>query len=67
MLRLMYGIGFISMSSADTEYLLWSGAIREQSTRDTEYILVAIAVIGVFKLEEPAQGILRLMDKQNGL
>ena len=60
----MYGIGFISMSSADTEYLLWSGAIREQSTR---VILVAIAVIGVIKLEEPAQGILRLMDKQNGL
>ena len=64
MLQLMYGIGFTSMSSADTEYLLWSGAIREQSTR---VILVAIAVIGVFKLEEPAQGILRLMDKQNGL
>ena len=59
----MSGIGFISMSSADTEYLLWSGAIREQSTR---VILVAIAVIGVFKLEELAQGI-RLMDKQNGL
>ena len=60
----MSGIGFISMSSADTEYLLWSGAIREQSTR---VILVAIAVIGVFKLEEPAQGTHKPMDKLNAL
>ena len=56
----MSGIGFISMSSADTEYPLWSGAIREQSTR---VILVAIAEIGASKLEEPAQGTHKPMDK----
>ena len=60
----MYGINFTSMSSADTEYLLWSGAIREQSTR---VILVAIAEIGASKLDEPAQDTHKPMDKLNAL
>ena len=64
MLRLMYGIGFTSMSSADTEFHLLAGVIREQNIRVT---LVVTVEIGASKLEEPAQGTHKPMDKLNAL